>query len=68
VKDINVVLPATGFLLLPTHHFLRVNVGLYAFRAPSILNVTRDSKIVSTQEVTGSANGISDSINENNKK
>jgi hypothetical protein len=64
VKDTKVVLPTTTFILLPRHHFLRVIVGLYAFTVPSILKVTRYSKIASKQEATGSANGISDSVNE----
>jgi hypothetical protein len=68
VKDINVVLPTTRFILLPKHQYLRSNVGLQAFTVLSILNVTKDSQIVSTQEANGVVNGISDSINENTKE
>jgi len=47
---------------------LRSNVGLQAFTVLSILNVTKDSQIVSKEEATGVTNGVSDSGTENSKE
>jgi len=58
----------TKFILLPKYQFFRFNVGLQAFTVLSILNVTKDSQIVSKVEATGVTNRVSDNGIENSKE
>jgi len=62
VKDIQVVLQLPGSYCCQSTNFLRFNVGLQAFTVLSILNVMKDSQIVSKQAAIGVTNGVSDYI------